>query len=328
MTGTTPRAVRLPVRYDPERLVRDLAALEDVERDRQPGPHHAGEWQGLSLHSMGGEQTARPSFPGLSAYAPTRALRRTPYFAEILRELPCPKQVVRLMTLPPGGAIRSHVDLNVSFQFGLIRLHVPIETNPDVQFRIDGEDCIWKEGELWYGDFSAPHSVLNDGTRRRTHMIIDVEITDRLLALFPEECVAAQQAHGISTVRSTLCMEEDELRRFECRYRIPGEVMPLLVLQPLRASLRGAEAELSLVDGRLVTCIDGVPVFAHRPVATDELALVGFSSGAVMRFGFEGRRVENLALELRGLPANIAAGRLGIRKGPRLPLQTRSLPIL
>jgi len=321
-------AVRLPRTYDPPRLARDLAALEGIELHRQPGPYHSGEWRGISLRSMAGEQAASPSFPGLSGYAPTEALKRAPYFAQILEELPCPKQVVRLMTLPPGGEIRSHFDLHTNFQFGLVRLHVPIETNPDVRFEIGGQPCRWKEGELWYGDFSTSHSVKNEGSVRRVHMVIDVEISDELLAWFPADFVAAQEELGISKVQPPLPLSTDRLRRFECKYRIPGDVMPLLVLQPLRESLRGAEASLRLVGDRLVTHIDDEPVFAHRPIAEDELDFLGFSSGVRMRFRFDGERVEELELILRGLPKNLAAGRLGVRTGPHLPLRTVPLLLL
>jgi hypothetical protein len=321
-------AIRLPRTYDAARLASDLAALEGVELHRQPGPYHSGEWRGISLRSMGGEQAASPSFPGLSPYLPTDELTPGSYFAEILDELPCPKQVVRLMTLPPGGEIGSHFDLHTNFQFGLLRLHVPIETNPDVHFEIGGESCRWQEGELWYGDFSTSHSVRNDGPARRVHMVIDVEISDALLEWFPPDFVAAQEELGISRVREPVPMTTEQLRRFECKYRIPGDVMPLLAFQPLRESLRGADASLRLVGDRLVTHIEDAAVFAHRPIADDSLDFMGFSSGARMQFRFDGERAQELELILRGLPKNLAAGRLGVRTGPALPLRMVTLPLL
>jgi hypothetical protein len=320
-----PAAIRMPRTWDPERLAHELAAVERFERRPAVGPYHDGEWRGLGLQTMGGEPMVRSSFPGLNAYVPTAAFAHTPYFAEIYEELPCPKQMVRLMHLPPGGQIRRHIDIDTTFQFGLVRLHIPIETSPDVHFEIDGELCRWKPGEMWYGDFRALHSVRNDGTRRRVHLIFDCELTDELLAWFPADFVAAQAKLGISKAQAPLALPVEQLRRFECRYRIPGDIVPLLVFGPLREALRGLEASLRLVEDRLVTHIDGEPVFAHMPLANDELGFVGFPSGARLRFRFAGDRVAALELVLRGLPRNLAAARVGIPVGP--PIPERSVPL-
>jgi len=79
----------------------------------------------------------------------------------------------------------------------LLRLHLPILTHPDVAFTIEGQRMNWKAGELWYGDFSRVHSVKNDSQIVRVHMVIDVQINDFVLSLFPEDFIARRRAEGI-----------------------------------------------------------------------------------------------------------------------------------
>jgi hypothetical protein len=106
-TAIDPVALRLPRTYDVDLLLRDLKALQEVQRAAQPGPYHKGEWTGIALHSMGGKQSVFPSAAGADFYQETEELQRAPYFRQILRELDCPKEVVRILFLPPGGQITS-----------------------------------------------------------------------------------------------------------------------------------------------------------------------------------------------------------------------------
>ena len=174
-------AVRLPRNYDVELLQRDLRTLQEVQRAPQPGPYHKGEWTGIALYSMGGKQSTFPSAAGTDLYQETEELQRAPYFKQVLDDLRCPKEVVRILFLPPEGHIKDHFDFHTSFQFGLLRLHIPIVTHPDVVFFIDGQRMTWKPGELWYGDFSKVHSIKNNSSVVRVHMVIDVQINDFVL---------------------------------------------------------------------------------------------------------------------------------------------------
>ena len=100
-------AIRLPRNYDVELLKRDLRTLQEVRRAPQPGPYHKGEWTGIALYSMGGKQSTFPSAAGTEHYQETEELQSAPYFRQILRELECPKEVVRILFLVLVGPSRS-----------------------------------------------------------------------------------------------------------------------------------------------------------------------------------------------------------------------------
>ena len=323
-----PVSVRLPRTYDVELLQRDLEALYEVRRAAQPGPYHQGEWTGIALHSMGGKQSVFPSAAGTDHYQETEELERAPYYREILRELKCPKEVVRILFLPPGGHIKDHFDFHTSFPFGLLRLHIPIVTHPDVEFIIDGQRVSWKAGELWYGDFSKVHSVKNNSPVVRVHMVIDVQINDFILSLFPPDFVARRRAEGISITTDPLPASEAELRGFTCDFRIPGEFMPMFVIgKPLASLAKGTNAAVRLINGELTVLIDNQPAFRLERLEDEVFGISGLPPGMKLEFKRENHMVRDVILHMKGLPKDLYSARLGIFKGPLMPEQRVSLPL-
>lgn len=324
-----PVAIRLPRSYDAERLVADLRVLRDVASAPQPGPYHKGEWTGIALHSLGGKDSVFPSAPGLEHYQETDNLRRTPYFKQVLDDLQCPKEVVRILFLPPGGHIKDHFDFHTSFQFGLLRLHIPIITHPDVAFIIDGERVTWAPGELWYGDFSKVHSVKNDSPIVRTHMVIDVQINDFLLSLFPEDFVTRRRAEGISMTHDPVPPSESEARRFICDFRIPGELMPMFVIgKPLSALTKGALAAVRVIDGKLTVMINNEPAFRLERLSTNTFSISGLPPGITLQFHEENNVMQQVVLDMKGLPKDLYSARLGMFVGPAIAERRVPLAVL
>ena len=322
-------AVRLPRTYDVDSLVRDLRVLRDVPSAPQPGPYHKGEWTGIALHSMGGKDSVFPSSPGMDRYRGTEHLLHTPYFKSILDELECPKEVVRILFLPPGGHINNHFDFHTNFQFGLLRLHIPILTHPDVAFTIDGQRMNWKAGELWYGDFSRVHSVKNDSQIVRVHMVIDVQINDFVLSLFPEDFIARRRAEGISMTREPMPASEAELRRFTCDFRVPGEFMPMFVIgKPLSTLAKGAVASVRLMEGKLVVLLNNEPAFGLERISDDTFGVSGLPPGITLQFQAENRAVREVVLDLKGLPKDLYSARLGMFQGPSIDRRRLTLPVV
>ncbi len=324
-----PAAVRLPRDYDVEFLQRDLRTLQEVQRAPQPGPYHKGEWTGIALYSMGGKQSTFPSAAGTDHYQETEELQRAPYLKQVLDDLKCPKEVVRILFLPPDGHIKDHFDFHTSFQFGLLRLHIPIVTHPDVVFVIDAQRMNWKPGELWYGDFSKVHSVKNNSSIVRVHMVIDVQINDFVLSLFPADFIARRRAEGISISTDPIPASETELRRFACDFRIPGEFMPMFVIgKPLATLAKGANAAVRLIDGRLNVLIDNEPAFRLDRLSDDVFGISGLPPGMTLQLKRENQVVSDVVLHMKGLPKDLYSARLGIMRGPSISEQSVPLPVI
>lgn len=314
-------SIRLPRTYDAIRMQRDLEAVRHIDLARQPGPYHDGEWKGISLHAQGGRQSAHPGYAGVDDYHPTEALSHTPYLKEILDSLECPKKVVRILTLPPGAEIGEHTDAWANFYCGTLRLHIPIVTHEDVEFVINDHRCVWGPGELWYGDFSLPHWVANRSDIVRVHMVVDVEINDWVLSLFPENFIARVQAEGegIAMHRRPPAGLDADLGAFVCDFTMPGEVMPLFGGGKKMAAMgAGAKGSLSVDGRRLLARLDGEPAFALERVSEDTFNIVGLSSGCAFEITRSGGRVTGINLILRGLPDDLYAAQLGVQQGPMI----------
>jgi hypothetical protein len=316
-TSRSPTAILLG-QCDVERLQRDYHAVSSrMVAERQPGPHHDGDWQGISLHSQGGQPGAKSGCAGVEPYRATAVLQYAAYFREIL-QTPWPKQVVRLLSLPPGGVIRSHFDYDTNLQYGLIRLHIPIFTHPAVEFFIDEHRCNWRPGELWYGDFTRPHRVANASPITRIHLVMDVEITDELLRLFPPDFVEQSERSGISKYRAPVALRPDELKTYECDCHIPASVTPILTFGVSLSKCRnGAPATLRATqDSDLEVRLWGKPAFRLQPLGEDRFGIMGLPAGCYMTFKRSGPAVSALTLTLKGVPRDLYAARLGAHCGP------------
>ena len=324
-------SIRLPIDFDPVRLVKDLEAVRHIDLAPQPGPYHDGAWKGISLHSQSGKQSAHPGYAGLDGYYPTDALKHTPYMKEILDGLKCPKKVVRLLTLPPGVEIGEHNDAWANFYCGTLRLHIPIITHPDVEFVINDHRCIWKAGEFWYGDFSLPHWVKNGSNITRIHMVIDVEITDWVLTLFPKDFIQRVQSHGdgIAKHRDAIPTTAADLAPFVCDFRMPPEVMPLFGGGKKMAEMgAGARGQVRVDGNRLVVLLNDQPSCALERVGPTTFTIVGLGAGCDINFALSGGRANQMNLVLRGLPDDLYAAQLGYQQGPMIYSRKIDLPIM
>ena len=184
MRSVGTRFLRLPLAFDPARLVDDLTRCCEAEWTRHVNQRdYTGEWTGIALRSPSGNSGDLMSIPGVDGYRDTPLLAQCRYFADILGGLACEKETARLLRLAPGSVIREHTDLGASYADGFFRLHIPIITNDQTRFVVDGEALPMHPGECWYANFTLPHSVRNDGATDRVHLIIDGlrnEWSDRL----------------------------------------------------------------------------------------------------------------------------------------------------
>ena len=79
------RFLRLPLSFEPVRLLEDLARCRDAEWARHANQRdYTGEWTGLALRSASGAPGDLMSVAGAAGYRDTPMLTRCSYFAEIL----------------------------------------------------------------------------------------------------------------------------------------------------------------------------------------------------------------------------------------------------
>ena len=112
---------------------------------------------------------------------------------EIIARLPCNFERIRLMKLTAGKSLRKHND-NIDPDIEnkkIVRIHIPIRTNQDVVFTMyendeddDGEKLNLKTGHFYYLDVTKPHSVCNNSSLDRYHLVVDCYVTKELKAIF------------------------------------------------------------------------------------------------------------------------------------------------
>lgn len=171
--------VQLPLLFDPEKMRADLAAVQPEEWIKHyRGEHYEGAWSVAPLRSVAGHPAIIHAVPGGSDpdfYRSTPLLDRCPYFREVISRFQCRVNAVRLMSLGPGARILEHSDDMGEGDAQELRLHIAIQTNPGVEFRLGGQIVPMQSGELWYADFNLPHSVQNKGDTDRVHFVLDCE---------------------------------------------------------------------------------------------------------------------------------------------------------
>ena len=267
---------RLRRTYDPQRLISDLLEVRNI-RGRPagyPGEAHEG-WHSVTLYESGRRQDGSLDI----------SLSQTPYFASILDDLLCPKYLVRLMALEPEGTIAEHADQFLGPKYGLVRLHIPIVTDPAVEFFVGGQRCHWNAGELWYGDFSQPHRARNLSPTTRVHMVLDVPLDDFVLSLFPPGFVQKHMAeYGFAM--PAVDTRDQALERFSFNFMLPADfVPPGTNFPPLSESLK---AGIRVYHRKLTLFVNGQPMLQTEPVSGCEMVVLGLTPESRIKCQFEG----------------------------------------
>jgi GNAT superfamily N-acetyltransferase len=177
-----PDSVKLPLRFDVARLQADLAGMLAGEFvPHFNAAYYQGDWSAVPLRAIGGRTDhIYPDPTAKAAFADTPLLDRCPSVRAVLAALPCPHQAVRFMRLKAGSVIREHRDHELGFEDGEVRLHIPVITNPGVEFILNQVRVVMHEGECWYLNVNQPHRVANHGATDRIHLVIDCVVNDWL----------------------------------------------------------------------------------------------------------------------------------------------------
>lgn len=177
-TDTVTDRVKLSFNFDVDKMMAEIQALNldsyiyyDVMPLRAPA------------HQV---DTSLPFPPPADDYADgtwcdwldTPALAECPYLASIIDTFKehTTVNLVRVLRLAPGNVVKEHTDptLGLQIEKSMVRLTIPIQTNDQVDFFLNGEPVDMKPGECWYLRLTDPHKVVNAGTADRVNLTIDV----------------------------------------------------------------------------------------------------------------------------------------------------------
>jgi hypothetical protein len=158
--------VRLPYRFDVDRLTTELAQFEESAWMQHPSRMHGNS--AIPLVSVNGEDNDEFSGP----MCETPHLHRCEYIRQIMAQFDEVIARSRLMRLAPGSEVSAHVDFNYHW-YNRVRIHIPITTNPEVSFYCGDDRVHMQAGECWIFDSWRRHRVSNESDQMRVHLVID-----------------------------------------------------------------------------------------------------------------------------------------------------------
>jgi len=178
--------LKLPLQFDPVRLRADLQTAQDFNQwtAHFNKTYYNGDWSGIALRTTKGTRHPLYIDPTVTEFTDTPVLAQCPYFAEVVRSFHCPVETARLLRLGAGASIKAHSDFALEYTDGKIRVHIPVVTNPQVDFVLNGERLSLLPGEAWFLNVNLVHSVHNGGETDRVHLVIDCEVNDWVREMF------------------------------------------------------------------------------------------------------------------------------------------------
>jgi len=211
---TVSKYIQFNQQYDVQLLRSELAIAMTLDwQEHFNKKDYDGSWQSISLQSASGREDDIRANYGVENYRETALLKKLPYIKSILDSWHCPKESIRLLALHPGAEIKPHRDRGCNYENGVCRIHVPIQTNEGVQFKVGDELLVLKEGSSWYIDFDETHAIVNNGKTVRVHLVIDGlrnSWTDELFTAHGYDMAAEQKEQQMDRETTLRVIEELE----------------------------------------------------------------------------------------------------------------------
>src|SRR5438270_3855208 len=173
--------LKLPIRFDADALAAEVRALPPQAWTPPPTGYVGNE--AVRLITPFGKPTDDIEGP----MGPTEWLQQCDYIRHIMAAVGAVWGRSRLMGLAAGGEVPAHIDINYYWRTHL-RIHIPVITNPGVQFTCGDRTVHMAPGECWTFDSFRWHDVQNKGSEQRIHLVIDTVGGGRL----PELMSAAE----------------------------------------------------------------------------------------------------------------------------------------
>lgn len=178
--------------FDADRLKKDVERLESgAWKDHYNHSNYTGRWSTLQLRSINGSlenNTAihAGALQGGNVFKDSVLMKECPYIKKIVDHFKMEKTAVRLMKLDAGANIKPHSDPGLNFEDGEVRIHIPAITNSQLHFFLESDRLVMEEGSCWYLNLALQHSVRNEGSAGRVHLVIDGIVNDWVKAYFAQ----------------------------------------------------------------------------------------------------------------------------------------------
>ncbi len=209
--------LKLPFQFNVQKLKSELESLLKTKWI----PHfnadgYDGEWNSIALYAQDGDESNISADPNVSStLKETPILNNSKYLKKVIEQIKCPLLSVRLLRLGKGAFIKPHRDYNLGYENNNFRIHIPIITNQQVSFILDGIKLNMEEGQCWYTNVNYIHSVSNNGESDRIHLVIDCERnewSDRLFfSMAPESSFFPKEKNNYSLDMMKNMIEELKL---------------------------------------------------------------------------------------------------------------------
>jgi len=172
--------IKLPFGFDIIKMQKDVQALPgEYWQKHYNTKDYCGEWLALPLRSaLGSSNNIIAHSADDADFADTELMDMCPYIKALTESFDCPKLSVRLLNLKAGAIVYPHRDKDLYFEEGEARFHIPVITNNDIKFYLDTEQIFLEEGSCWYLNLALTHSLQNNSTTDRIHLVIDCVVND------------------------------------------------------------------------------------------------------------------------------------------------------
>lgn len=183
--------IKLPIEFCADTLAAEVRALPPSAWI--PHPQRFPGNEAVPLVTPAGRLTNEFVGP----MAPTEYLLRCKYVMEVMAEIGAVWGRSRLMGLGANAVVPEHVDNNYYWRTH-IRLHIPVLTNPDVDFTCGDQTVNMAPGEAWVFDTFRKHHVHNRGSGQRVHLVFDTVGGERLWDLINAARSSAAGTNGVT----------------------------------------------------------------------------------------------------------------------------------
>lgn len=234
------KQLKLPFEFNIALLQTDVKRIQESEWVAHYNKaNYDGSWTSLALFSKDGTSSSiYASMNDNSALKATEIMNACPYIQEVLDVFKFEKLAVRLMRLNVGAEIKPHRDNDLGYEDGEFRLHIPVITNPGVNFILGGERIIMNEGTCWYINANEEHSVTNKGATDRIHLVIDGKRNEWTDGIF----FAIEPESSFQHAKKEMSLKEQELMIEELkRMNTP---VALSIIEQLQNSINSAKDKI------------------------------------------------------------------------------------